>query len=92
MIGGDIKVSWLREKAGKGLIPSTVIAGRLLFTDRQIAEIVAEGERRPQPAPVRTRNRRTAAEPVPVPAAQPARPLIVLRPKVPRRMQQQKAS
>lgn len=37
----------LRKKAGKRLVPCTKVAGRLLFSDQDISQIIAAGNRQP---------------------------------------------
>ncbi|HLK78280.1 MAG TPA: hypothetical protein VKU77_32100 [Streptosporangiaceae bacterium] len=89
IIGGGMKPSWLKDKAARRLIPSAKVGGSLAFTRAHLEEIVRMGERRAEPAQAGggTRSRRAATEPVP--ETQQDRPVIVLRPKVPRRMRQQ---
>ncbi|MBC6456369.1 hypothetical protein [Actinomadura sp. HBU206391] len=40
-----ISVHTLRKRAGKRLVPSTKVAGRLRFSDDNIAQIIAAGHR-----------------------------------------------
>ncbi|WP_433242683.1 hypothetical protein [Actinomadura nitritigenes] len=53
-----ISESALRQKAGRRRVPSTLINGRLRFTDSDIAQIIADGQR-PALSTRRTPRRRT---------------------------------
>jgi hypothetical protein len=91
IIGGDVKASWLRQKARNGEIPSHWF-GKHAFTGADIDEIIAICERparkASQPAPAapapakRAQGKRAAADTLP-PA--PAAGVIQLRAREPRK-------
>lgn len=84
IIGGDMKASWLEEKACHRDIPFTMLANRYCWTDAQIAEIIASGEKQPGSRRAATAPRRKPAQPQTAPAG-----VAVLQAKTPRRLQRQ---
>jgi excisionase family DNA binding protein len=52
-----VRESWLRTKAARRAIPCTFLGKHLRFSDDDIAQIMADGERQPVTAPGRSTRR-----------------------------------
>jgi hypothetical protein len=56
-----VRESWLRTKAARRAVPCTFLGKHLLFSDEDIAQIMADGKR--QPVTTRERSTRRLRDP-----------------------------
>lgn len=85
----NVPESWVRDKVTAEQIPFTRIGRHVRFTEQHLAEIVAEGERRPTPP------RRLAAVPTfkaPGPSQPPSTPPPPPRPTSPPRSERKESA